>query len=126
MKLTKSAYNNLFGGFQMDHSINKRIILDRVKKKKQKKKKRKGENFFYSSKQWFPRVIFFPHFKVNRIFSDKNWKKEKLTKMHPHVQEMQKQLKDVSETPTTIRRQNNPTRKQFKKQNLTLSNRVYS
>ena len=34
MKLTKSAYNNLFGGFQMDHSINKRIILDRVKKKK--------------------------------------------------------------------------------------------
>ena len=126
MKLTKSANNNLFSGFQMDHSINKRIILDRVKKKKQKKTKKKGENFSYSSKQWFPRVIFFPHFKVNSIFSDKNWKKEKLTKMHPHVQEMQKQLKDVSETPTTIRRQNNPTRKQFKKQNLTLSNRVYS
>lgn len=38
MKLTKSAYNNLFGGFQMDHSINKRIILDRVKKKKKKEK----------------------------------------------------------------------------------------
>ena len=76
MKLTKSANNNLFSGFQMDHSINKRIILDRVKKK-QKKQKKKGENFSYSSKQWFPRVIFFPHFKVNRIFSDKNWKKKK-------------------------------------------------
>lgn len=47
MKLTKSAYNNLFGGFQMDHSINKRIILDRVKKKT----KKKGENFSYSFKQ---------------------------------------------------------------------------
>lgn len=47
MKLTKSANNNLFSGFQMDHSINKRIILDRVKKKK----KKKGENFSYSSKQ---------------------------------------------------------------------------
>ena len=39
MKLTKSAYNNLFGGFQIDHSINKRIILDRVKKKKKEKAK---------------------------------------------------------------------------------------
>ena len=45
MKLTKSAYNNLFGGFQMDHSINKRIILDRVKKKKKKKKKKMAKNF---------------------------------------------------------------------------------
>ena len=45
MKLTKSAYNNLFGGFQMDHSINKRIILDRVKKKKKKKKKEKAKTF---------------------------------------------------------------------------------
>ena len=46
MKLTKSAYNNLFGGFQMDHSINKRIILDRVKKKKKKKKKKEKEKTF--------------------------------------------------------------------------------
>ena len=45
MKLTKSAYNNLFGGFQMDHSINKRIILDRVKKKKKKEKKEKAKTF---------------------------------------------------------------------------------
>ena len=45
MKLTKSAYNNLFGGFQMDHSINKRIILDRVKKKKTKKKQKKAKTF---------------------------------------------------------------------------------
>ena len=45
MKLTKSANNNLFSGFQMDHSINKRIILDRVKKKKTKKKQKKAKTF---------------------------------------------------------------------------------
>ena len=45
MKLTKRAYNNLFGGFQMDHSINKRIILDRVKKKTKKKQKKKAKTF---------------------------------------------------------------------------------
>ena len=45
MKLTKSANNNLFSGFQMDHSINKRIILDRVKKKNKKNKKKKAKTF---------------------------------------------------------------------------------
>ena len=45
MKLTKSANNNLFSGFQMDHSINKRIILDRVKKKTKKNKKKKAKTF---------------------------------------------------------------------------------
>ena len=53
MKLTKSAYNNLFGGFQMDHSINKRIILDRVKKKKKKKKKEKEKTFLTKLKNDF-------------------------------------------------------------------------